>query len=257
MKEHESPQANSARSHRGSYGHLARALVYGLGNHGVKTRGRERQGDNRQDSEHRAVQAHVIIRMRDIIGERTQTEYWKVRIQVLHALPKGGGEARRSDSRPCGDDHVTPRVLPVRQIYSWKSLAVAVLNDISRNANNRRPGFVSLTIHANAFPKRGLAGPMPVGKALIDDRRLVTSGSVKLRELASHYQLRLHAAEISGTDGQHGCPGPIAHVGYRRSFNLKRVRNLPKRPAAGQLRHDRSNLDAWQRAEAGGQLLEK
>src|SRR5262245_28374816 len=131
-----------------------------------------------------------------MLGERTQSEYREVRIQVLHALPKGGSEAFRSDSRPRGDYHVTPRVLQVWQIYSWKSLAVAVLYDIGRNAYNRRPGFCSLIIHANALPERVLAGPMPVGKALIDDRRLVARRSVKLRELASQNQPRAHAAEI-------------------------------------------------------------
>src|SRR5262245_45002692 len=204
LKEHEAPQARPARAHRGSYGHLARALVHGLGNHGIQTHGRERQGENRQDGKHRAEQAHVGVGRRDMIGEGTHAEYWKVRIQVLHALPKGGGEALRSDPRPRRDDHVTTRVLPKRQIYSGKPLAVAVLNDISRDADNRRPGFGSPTIYANAFSERILAGPMPVGEALIDDRGLVARRPVDLRELASQYQSRLHTSEISGADGQHG-----------------------------------------------------
>src|SRR5262245_18822994 len=109
-----------------------------------------------------------------MVGEGTHIEYWQVRIQFLHTLPKGGGETGRSHPRPCGDDHITTRVLPERQINSRKSLAVAVLNDISRNTDDRRPYFVSLTINMNTFPKRILAGQMPVEKTLIDDYRFVT-----------------------------------------------------------------------------------
>jgi len=58
---------------------------------------------------------------------------------------------------------------------------------------------------------------------MIDDRGLVARRPVDLRELASQYQSRLHTSEIFGADGQHGCPGPIAHIGYRRSFNLELI----------------------------------
>src|SRR5262249_26942559 len=118
------------------------------------------------------------------IVERTQIGYRKGCIQILNALPKVGREARRIDSCPRGDGHGTARLLPEWQIDSRKSFAVAVLNDIGGDTDDRHPCVGSLIIHCYAFPHRVHPGPKPSGKTLVDDRRLVAWGAVQLRELS-------------------------------------------------------------------------
>src|SRR5262245_26917763 len=119
------------------------------------------------------------------IVERMESEYRKARVQLTYTLPESRSEAHRIDSRPGCDDHVKPRILPVGQVNARKPLAVAGLNDIGRNTDDRRPGTSSPIIPANAFSERILPGPMSVGKALIDDHRFMTGVSIKVRELTS------------------------------------------------------------------------
>src|SRR5215510_5302290 len=94
------------------------------------------------------------------IVERTESEYRKARVQLTYTLPESRSEAHRIDSRPRCDDHVKTRILPVRQVNARKTLAVAGLNDIGSDTDDRRPGTSSLIIQANAFSERILAGPV-------------------------------------------------------------------------------------------------